>query len=154
MNELYHHGIKGMHWGVRRYQNKSGGLTSLGRNRYNGDGNKSNRGFKKEDIERTKKIADTSRQFTNESRNLGNAITKIQNKRIKRMDLSSMSDQELRNRINREMLERQYDNTFNPKRIRSGREYAMDVLEVAGTALGATASALSIALAIKELRKG
>ena len=30
-NELYHHGIKGMKWGVRRYQNYDGSLTSAGR---------------------------------------------------------------------------------------------------------------------------
>lgn len=33
MNEIYHHGIKGMKWGVRRYQNKDGSLTSTGKNR-------------------------------------------------------------------------------------------------------------------------
>lgn len=33
-NELYHHGVKGMHWGVRRYQNKDGSLTALGRHRF------------------------------------------------------------------------------------------------------------------------
>lgn len=33
MNELYHHGIKGMHWGVRRYQNPDGSLTNAGKRR-------------------------------------------------------------------------------------------------------------------------
>lgn len=29
-NELIHHGIRGMRWGVRRYQNKDGSLTEEG----------------------------------------------------------------------------------------------------------------------------
>lgn len=32
--ELYHWGIKGMKWGVRRYQNKNGSLTPAGKKRY------------------------------------------------------------------------------------------------------------------------
>lgn len=32
--ELYHYGIKGQKWGVRRYQNPDGSLTESGKNRY------------------------------------------------------------------------------------------------------------------------
>lgn len=34
--ELYHHGIKGQKWGVRRFQNSDGSLTPLGRLHYYG----------------------------------------------------------------------------------------------------------------------
>lgn len=33
MNELYHYGIKGQKWGVRRFQNKDGSLTNAGKRR-------------------------------------------------------------------------------------------------------------------------
>lgn len=34
IGEIYHHGIKGQRWGIRRYQNKDGSLTPAGKKKY------------------------------------------------------------------------------------------------------------------------
>lgn len=47
--ELYHHGIPGQKWGVRRYQNEDGSLTNAGKRRY---GEKSGRRYAK-DVQKT-----------------------------------------------------------------------------------------------------
>ena len=65
-DELYHHGIKGMKWGVRRYQNKDGTLTAAGK------------------------------------------------KRRKSEDLSSMSNEELRKKVNRMNNEQRYIDLTKP----------------------------------------
>ena len=36
-NELYHYGVKGQKWGIRRYQNPNGTLTEEGKIRYGVD---------------------------------------------------------------------------------------------------------------------
>ena len=48
--ELYHHGIKGQKWGVRRFQNKDGSLTPAGKRRYDepNDGRKTSESKSKE----------------------------------------------------------------------------------------------------------
>lgn len=46
---LAHHGVKGMHWGIRRYQNPDGSLTAAGEKRYGGK--KGDKRFRKDHIE-------------------------------------------------------------------------------------------------------
>ena len=79
--KLEHHGIKGMRWGVRRFQNKDGSLTPAGKKRYGGAG-----------AER-----DSTRETTKPSS--GSSGTK---------KLSEMTDEELRSRLARLDMEKRY----------------------------------------------
>ena len=79
-SELYHWGIKGMKWGVRRYQNKDGTLTPAGKKRYAEDG-------RDED--------DQEQQAQNSS------------SKTRRQSISDLSDEELRTIVNRKQSERQ-----------------------------------------------
>ena len=78
--------------------------------------------------------------------------TSIRNRPKTKMDLSNMSDKEMRDQINRALLEKQYNDMFAPQKTSRGREYASQILETTGTVLAIGSSALGIALAIKELK--
>lgn len=161
--ELMHHGIKGMKWGVRRYQNKDGTLTNAGQKRYERD-QRDNKSKKKdeqftsadahrwvrEDLSRSRRLVDETSGLTNKLKNANDSS--MRNRQKAKMDLSSMTDQQMRNEINRALLERQYTDMFAPQTRSKGREYASKTLEVAGSVLAVGSSALGIALAIKELR--
>lgn len=47
--ELYHHGVKGQRWGIRRYQNEDGTLTSAGKKRYSSALSKASEAYSKEE---------------------------------------------------------------------------------------------------------
>ena len=167
-NELYHHGIKGMKWGVRRYRNEDGSLTPAGKKRYDRDvqenlgKKKENRidtsnpdpdRWVKEDITRSKKIVDTSSDVIRQLQSVERDTAPKSKK--EKLDLSKMSDQELRTKINRAILEKQYNDMFAPEmhpKVSNGRKVAKAILETSGTVLAIGSSALGMALAIKELR--
>lgn len=102
-NSLYHFGIKGMKWGIRRYQNKDGSLTAAGKKRYN-------------EGEKPSKEKTPSSASSNRSRSI-----------------SELSDTELRTRINRLNLEKQYRQLLsegassNTKQVREGKSFANEV---------------------------
>lgn len=77
-NVLAHYGIRGMKWGVRRYQNKDGSLTAAGKKRYSGDGGN----------------AGTTKSTTSSSSG--------------RKKVSEMTDDELNSAVRRLQLEQQY----------------------------------------------
>lgn len=67
-SELYHWGIKGMKWGVRRFQNKDGSLTLAGRRRYADD-------------EASKKAVTTAKEnLTKSKKELNKAYSEYQRK--------------------------------------------------------------------------
>lgn len=104
-NELMHHGILGMKWGVRRYQNKDGSLTPAGKRRV-----------------QTGEIGKSSDSAVSSTSS---------NKR----SVKEMSDSELRDKISRMELEKRYKDlskSSEQAKTNKGRAFVMDVLEKSG----------------------
>lgn len=82
-NELYHHGVKGQKWGIRRYQNEDGTLTPAGIKRYKREQNKIiSKGIETGARDRTKLI------------NVNKELNSINRKMIKADESSKKSLQE------------------------------------------------------------
>lgn len=99
-NELYHHGILGMKWGVRRYQNKDGSLTPAGKKRY------------------AKLNSELNKLRTGASKTMQSEY----NKHV------GVSDDELKARIARLKLEDEYSqlaSKLNPKKVKNGESFVM-----------------------------
>lgn len=112
--ELFHSGRKGMHWGVRLYQNKDGSLTPLGRIHYRKE-------RKKQIKQELKDAAKAEKRELKEAKKKKNTA----------QSLANMSDDELRAAIARKQLEAQYM-SYMPKKEKSrGRKFAEKFIDEA-----------------------
>lgn len=131
-NELYHYGVKGMKWGIRKDRSSGGSV----------------------DLQKAKKKVDAANTIVNETRNINNATSKKQTKKIQRQkmaEVKSMSDQELRERVNRLNMEQQYIR-MSSEQMNAGRANVNSVLNNVGTVVNVASSALAIAVAIQKLK--
>lgn len=117
-NEIYHWGIKGQRWGFRRFQNEDGSLTPEGELRYNQDKQKAAR-EKAAEMYKTKKYKaklalKQEKQKVKDAAALAKTAKKEQAKlnaedRVIRKKPKNMTDEELRNEINRLGMEIDYN---------------------------------------------
>lgn len=131
-DELYHFGVKGMKWGVRRYQNKDGTLTAKGRvkrlndaHRYESKANTSvaNNYFAKSRRARLTQKAKDARNDVRRS-DLAKARAKkagdVKPKEApEKKSIKDMSDEELSKAIRRLEMEQRYSQ-LSPKQVSKG----------------------------------
>ena len=134
---LLHYGVKGMKWGVRRTPSQ----ISADRNARS---MKSMSGYR-----------NASANASSAARGVKDIVSTAGKGRAyerARKEMSTMTDQQLRDKVNRMNLEQQYAN-LSVNRVSKGRAAVENALTIGAGALAVTSSALGIALAIKELRK-
>ena len=155
---LAHHGIKGQRWGIRRYQNADGTRTALGKRR---DQNKINKekwfkqnipgGKDKPKISAAEKVFKESGNILSNSKNVYKTIKKVKDSKTER-ESKKLSDQELRDRINRLNLEKQYESLIAEDYER-GHITANDILDTVGSVVSIGGSVVAMIALAASLKK-
>lgn len=162
-DELYHHGIKGMHWGIRRYQpypSGSSGIFKKAKRKEHPMLDKSIKQGKGRDNASPAEVLtkETNKTVQNTSkgvRTIGGIQKDMDAKRNNARasaEVSKMSDTELRNRINRMQMERQYK-SLTASDTKNGWEKAAEILDVLGSITAIAVSAATVGTTINQLRK-
>lgn len=162
IDELVHHGIKGQKWGRRRYQNADGSLTPAGKQRY-GSAENFDRQYdaqQKAAMNAVKKASDEGVKTARAGKEYeAERSRKKQRKADKALEEAvrdkarKMSDQELREAVNRLNMEENYTRMMqNRERIDVGESAVSKMLDGTMKGLTLASTTLAIALAIKELR--
>lgn len=151
-NKLYHSGVKGMRWGIRRYQNADGTLTEEGKERYKTgytlDGDKAK--FR-DSADNAQRISGVSSNISKAARDASSLPFLSSNNKTAHPDYSKMSDDELKNRVNRLNLEESYARLKGEsKPVTTGKDIVREVLQSLGIVAAIGASAASIYAAIKS----
>lgn len=150
-----------------RYQNEDGTLTEEGERRYEKEVRRNKQKPKKnradedslrdpdkwieDDMRTTRDVIDASGRITKEASSIERSMRS--NKSNPRLDLTTYSDKQLREAIQRELLERQYNEVFNQPTISKGRESVSKFLDTAGKVLSIGSGIVTLAMGIQKLRK-
>lgn len=114
-NNLQHHGVIGMKWGVRRYQNKDGTLTNAGKKRYEKELAKLTE--EERALKNKAKTAAKVNKLNQKKKDIENRKQELSNQKKKVKD---MTDDELRREINRLNLQREYRRLNDENRMITG----------------------------------
>ena len=142
-DDLQHHGIKGQKWGRRRFQNADGSLTQLGRFRYGKAETKDYEDLQGK-VEKASGFVKTAQKIRSEKDH------KDYEEKIK-IDLKNMTDEELRQVVNRLNMEERYTQVMRSREVEAGKSAASEWLEKAGSALAIASSALGMAITMKQM---
>ena len=135
--KLEHHGILGMHWGIRRYQNKDGTLTPAGRKRYDEDFTTREEGNTLAD-KNSSSNGKISEDYTDAH----------SGKSAKEYDTKEL--QQIVNRLN---LEKQYEKMSGDDSTKSkGKEYIDKFVKTAGTIAAVTGAVTTIVNTVNKIK--